>query len=52
MMLEHSTRDFKSLIERLNVLKAYEASAKDGDRYEFVSYPKYTINKEITQLET
>ena len=33
MMLEQSTKDFKSLIERLHVMKAYEDAAKDGDRY-------------------
>ncbi|XP_012935798.1 S phase cyclin A-associated protein in the endoplasmic reticulum [Aplysia californica] len=32
MMLEQSTKDFKALIERLIMLKAYEDSAKDGDR--------------------
>ncbi|XP_033749375.1 S phase cyclin A-associated protein in the endoplasmic reticulum-like isoform X2 [Pecten maximus] len=32
MMLEQSTRDFKSLIERLHMLRAFEESAKDGDR--------------------
>ncbi|KAL5005177.1 hypothetical protein ScPMuIL_018633 [Solemya velum] len=32
MMLERSTRDFQSLIERLHVLKAYDDAAKDGDR--------------------
>jgi hypothetical protein len=33
MMLEQSTRDFKSLIERLHVMKAFEDATKDGDRY-------------------
>ncbi|XP_041368971.1 S phase cyclin A-associated protein in the endoplasmic reticulum-like [Gigantopelta aegis] len=32
MMLEQSTKDFRSLIERLNLLKAYEDAAKDGER--------------------
>ena len=32
MMLEQSTKDFRSLIERLDLLKAYEDAAKDGDR--------------------
>ncbi|XP_021362165.1 S phase cyclin A-associated protein in the endoplasmic reticulum-like isoform X2 [Mizuhopecten yessoensis] len=32
MMLEQSTRDFKSLIERLHMLRAFEESAKEGDR--------------------
>lgn len=33
MMLEQSTRDFQSLIERLHILKAYDDAAKDGDRF-------------------
>lgn len=33
MMLEQSTRDFKSLIEKLHMLRAYEESTKEGDRY-------------------
>ncbi|XP_078316158.1 S phase cyclin A-associated protein in the endoplasmic reticulum-like isoform X2 [Crassostrea virginica] len=32
MMLDNSTRDFKSLIERLHTMKAYEDATKDGDR--------------------
>lgn len=32
MMLEQSTKDFKSLIERLHLMRAYEDAAKDGDR--------------------
>ncbi|XP_059161498.1 S phase cyclin A-associated protein in the endoplasmic reticulum-like isoform X2 [Physella acuta] len=32
MMLEQSTKDFKALIETLIMMKAYEDSAKDGDR--------------------
>ncbi|XP_076464959.1 S phase cyclin A-associated protein in the endoplasmic reticulum-like isoform X2 [Babylonia areolata] len=32
MMLEQSTKDFKSLIERLHVMRAFEDAAKDGDR--------------------
>ncbi|KAK7501611.1 hypothetical protein BaRGS_00007042, partial [Batillaria attramentaria] len=32
MMLEQSTKDFKSLIERLVMMKAFEDAAKDGDR--------------------
>lgn len=32
MMLDNSTRDFKSLIERLHMMKAYEDATKDGDR--------------------
>ncbi|BFZ01533.1 hypothetical protein BsWGS_04572 [Bradybaena similaris] len=32
MMLERSTKDFKALIETLNMMKAYEDSAKEGDR--------------------
>ncbi|GFR79611.1 S phase cyclin A-associated protein in the endoplasmic reticulum-like isoform X2 [Elysia marginata] len=32
MMLEQSTKDFKALIETLNMMKAYEDSAKEGDR--------------------
>lgn len=32
MMLEQSTQDFKSLIERLHMMKAFEDAAKDGDR--------------------
>ncbi|XP_048254024.1 S phase cyclin A-associated protein in the endoplasmic reticulum-like [Haliotis rufescens] len=32
MMLEQSTKDFKSLIERMNLLKAYEDAARGGDR--------------------
>ena len=31
MMLEQCTKDFKSLIERLNLLKAYE-SAEEGNK--------------------
>lgn len=34
MMLDNSTRDFKSLIERLHTMKAYEDATKDGDRWE------------------
>ena len=33
MMLEQSTQDFKSLILRLHMMKAFEDAAKDGDRY-------------------
>ena len=33
MMLDNSTRDFKSLIERLHTMKAYEDATKDGDRW-------------------
>ncbi|KAJ8318369.1 hypothetical protein KUTeg_003460 [Tegillarca granosa] len=32
MMLEQSTRDFQSLIERLKMLRAFESAAKEGDR--------------------
>ncbi|XP_056020838.1 S phase cyclin A-associated protein in the endoplasmic reticulum-like isoform X2 [Ostrea edulis] len=32
MMLDNSTRDFKSLIERLHTMKAYEDATKEGDR--------------------
>ncbi|CAL1531856.1 unnamed protein product [Lymnaea stagnalis] len=32
MMLEQSTKDFKALIETLIMMKAYEDSAKEGDR--------------------
>ncbi|KAL8602246.1 hypothetical protein ACOMHN_022759 [Nucella lapillus] len=32
MMLEQSTKDFKSLIERLHVMRAFEDATKDGDR--------------------
>jgi len=32
MMLESCTKDFKSLIERLNLLKAYEA-ADENNKY-------------------
>lgn len=32
MMLEQSTKDFKALIETLHMMKAYEDSAKEGDR--------------------
>lgn len=32
MMLEQSTKDFKSLIERLILMKAFDDAAKDGDR--------------------
>ena len=33
MMLEQSTRDFQSLIDRMQVQKAFENAKKDGDRY-------------------
>ena len=33
MMLERSTRDFQSLIDRMEVQKAFENAKKDGDRY-------------------
>ena len=32
MMLEQATKDFKSLIERLKMMKWFEDAAKDGDR--------------------
>ncbi|KAL3866999.1 hypothetical protein ACJMK2_044240 [Sinanodonta woodiana] len=32
MMLQQSTRDFESLIDRLNVQKAFEVASKEGDR--------------------
>jgi len=32
MMLEQATKDFKSLIERLKMMKWFEDVAKDGDR--------------------
>ncbi|XP_050401321.1 S phase cyclin A-associated protein in the endoplasmic reticulum-like [Patella vulgata] len=32
MMLDQSARDFRLLIERLDMLRAFEESAKDGDR--------------------
>ncbi|KAK3584862.1 hypothetical protein CHS0354_027613 [Potamilus streckersoni] len=32
MMLQQSTRDFESLIDRLNVQKAFEVATKEGDR--------------------
>ncbi|WAR00339.1 SCAPE-like protein, partial [Mya arenaria] len=32
MMLQQSTKDFQSLIERLHVQKEYEQATKDGDR--------------------
>lgn len=32
MMLEQCTKDFKSLINRLNLLKAYE-NAEEGNKY-------------------
>ena len=38
MMLEQSTKDFTALIERLNMLRAYEDSAKDGDRPQAVAW--------------
>ena len=33
MMLEHCTKDFNSLIERFDILRAYE-DAEEGHRYE------------------
>ena len=33
MMLEQSTRDFQSLIDRMQVQKAFE-NAKDGNRWD------------------
>lgn len=33
MMLEQSTKDFQSLIERLHVQKEYEQATKEGDRF-------------------
>ena len=38
MMLEQSTKDFKALIETLNMMKAYEDSAKEGDRPSAVAW--------------
>jgi len=33
MMLQQSTKDFQSLIERLHVQKEFEQATKDGDRW-------------------
>ncbi|KAH9488551.1 hypothetical protein Btru_061807, partial [Bulinus truncatus] len=38
MMLEQSTKDFKALIETLVMMKAYEDSAKEGDRPSAVAW--------------
>ncbi|KAK7009489.1 S phase cyclin A-associated protein in the endoplasmic reticulum-like isoform X1 [Biomphalaria glabrata] len=38
MMLERSTKDFKALIETLLMMKAYEDSAKEGDRPSAVAW--------------
>ena len=32
MMLEQSTNDFKSLIDRMHLMKAYEDATREGDR--------------------
>ena len=37
MMLDNSTRDFKSLIERLHTMKAYEDATKEGDRWDWLT---------------
>ena len=35
MMLEQSTKDFQSLIDRLHVQKEFEQATKEGDRLVF-----------------
>ena len=38
MVLEQGRNDFKSLIERLKVMKAFDDAARDGDRLEMLFY--------------
>jgi len=35
MMLDCCTKDFKSLIDRLHLLEAYEKNAEEGNRLDY-----------------